>query len=228
MTPSGLNMIQIFKHIHIFLNRQKLFLVSFLVIFTLSFSVLNTVGFVPEPVDTAERTALNQVVSAKSNPGVTLTQSDDKWVGEDVVPARIVVESVGIDVAVNNPQSRDISVLDESLLSGAVRYPGSGFLDEKSNMFIFGHSSFLPTVNNGNFRAFNNLEKVRTGDLIRVESTDMVNIYRVERVALTSADEALVALSNTEKKLTLSTCNSFGNPGDRYIVEASFVESRAL
>ena len=56
----------------------------------------------------------------------------------------------------------------------------------------------------------------------------MVNLYIVETIRLVDADEALVELSRTGKKLTLSTCNSFGAPGERYIVEASFVESHAL
>jgi len=95
-------------------------------------------------------------------------------------------------------------------------------------MFLFGHSSFLPVVSNQNFRAFNNLEKVKTGELIRVESSDEVHVYRVTEVRLVNADEALVELSGTEKRLVLSTCNSFGDPGERFMVEADFVGSFAL
>jgi len=53
-------------------------------------------------------------------------------------------------VNVLNPQSRDIKVLDEALNSGAVHYPGTGSLTEDANVFIFGHSSFLPNVINKN------------------------------------------------------------------------------
>lgn len=95
-------------------------------------------------------------------------------------------------------------------------------------MFIFGHSSHLQVVNNQNFRAFNNLEKVKEGDIVRVESTDRVNLYRVRSVELESADEGLVELSNRNRMLTLATCNSFGEPSDRFVVKADFIKSVEL
>lgn len=212
------------------------FTVSFLFVFILSFSFLHTIGFVPEltsNINIVESGGVVGDVNASAPvPIVTLTESANTAYGSkveaDMVPTRIVIESVGIDITIENPESRDIAVLDEALLAGAVHYPGSGLLDDNSNMFLFGHSSFLPVINNENFRAFNGLEKVKRGDIIRVESSDTVNIYSVMRVELIDAQEALVELSTREKKLTLSTCNSFGAPGDRYIVEASFVGSYSL
>lgn len=210
------------------ISEKKRFVVSFFVIFVLTFSVLNTVGFVPEPIE-GKTGASHEVVAAENKtPTVTLSQSENvAQILGDMVPRRITIDSVGIDVNIENPVSRDIAVLDNALLSGAVRYPGSGYLDDPTNMFIFGHSSHLPVVNNANFQAFNNLEKVKKGDIVSVFSNDAVNTYRVTTVRLVDAEEALVDLTPSGKKLTLATCNNFGSPGDRYLVEAEFVETRA-
>ena len=202
---------------------------SFLIVFLASSFLLYGIGLTPEekPIAMGE-SGIVEVANASIKGSVHLESRVVEKSGVDMVPLRIVIDSVGIDALVLNPQSKDIAVLDNALLSGVVRYPSSGLLGDEANMFLFGHSSFLPSVNNKNFKAFNNLQKVKKGDTIRVESTDMVNLYIVETIRLVDADEALVELSRTGKKLTLSTCNSFGAPGERYIVEASFVESHAL
>jgi LPXTG-site transpeptidase (sortase) family protein len=200
------------------------FLLSFFFVFFFSFSLLSVIGLVPESGENATDQAL---ASLDRERPLSILPAEQEETGNDFVPRRVVIESVDIDTSIQNPESRDIQVLDDALLQGAVHYPGSGLLDDRSNMFLFGHSSFLPTVNNQNFRAFNNLEKVKEGDLIRVESTDTVNIYRVVGVRLVDASEALVELGINEKKLTLSTCNSFGSPSERFVVEADFVGSFA-
>lgn len=198
---------------------------SFVLVFTFSLVILNTIGFTPEPLEEAEAVSVSSAVPRVS---ADTGSAVERTITGDVNPVRVVIESVGIDARVETPVSRDVAVLDTALLKGAVHYPGSGTLGDTSNMFIFGHSSHLPVVNNQNFRAFNNLEKVKAGDIIRVESTDMVNLYRVRFVELESADVALIELSHRSKMLTLSTCNSFGEPSDRYVVKADFVKTVEL
>jgi len=140
-----------------------------------------------------------------------------------VEPVRVVIESVGIDFEIVNPQSRDVTVLDRALMEGVVHYPGSGSLEENTNLFLFGHSSHLPEVRNPAFQAFNNLEKASVGDIIRMQSEDAEYHYEVTTILLTEANEALVSLSEGEKRLTLSTCNSFGAQTERFVVEADFI-----
>lgn len=139
------------------------------------------------------------------------------------LPVRIVVESVGIDVTVVNPESDAIPALDEALKLGAVRHPESGKLGERgSNVFIFGHSSGLPIVYNQNYKAFNGLANVAVGDQITVYAEDGTHTYTVDSVRLTTADEAFISFRKSHaSKLTLSTCNSFGAAQERYVVEAT-------
>lgn len=193
------------------------FLFLFLGVLFIMFSFFSAVGFVPELVEGS--LVLDKTTEIAEASAVT-TESND--------PLHISIPSVGIDVNVLNPQSRDIGVLDEALNKGAVHYPKTGSLVENANIFIFGHSSFLPNVINKNYQAFNNLNKVELGDEIFVDSNDTRYVYRVTFVELAKAEEIQIDLSRGTRKLTLSTCNSFGTELERYIVEALFVGSYLL
>lgn len=148
--------------------------------------------------------------------------------GEGELPVKIEIPSIGLTVAVANPTSTDVEVLDKYLLSGAVRYPTSGRVGADGNAIIFGHSSYLPIVNNKNYKAFNDIQKLKTGALVTVYGKEKAYTYRVETVAKADADSAAIPLSVDGAKLTLATCNSFGEKSDRFIVTASLVESRVI
>ncbi len=191
-------------------GRRWQFLGSFAMVFFVSFSLLGVFDIVPE------RISPDAVKAA------------DAEIADNASPLRVTIESVGIDARVVNPASRDNQVLDEALREGVVHYPGSGVLTDNSNMFLFGHSSYLPQVQNKAYQVFNNLQKVNIGDMVQVESEGRVYEYSVTSVSLAEADEALVELSEGKKRLTLSTCNSFGAKTERFVVEADFVGSSPL
>ncbi len=143
-------------------------------------------------------------------------------------PIHIFIPSVGIDAPIGNPESTSVAVLDAELTKGAVRYPDSGLLGEERNLFLFGHSSFLPNIRNPAYQTFNRLEKVQIGDEILVHSGEREHRYRIISVAKVDADEALVDFTSTRQQLTLSTCDSFGKKTERFVVVADFVESHPL
>jgi len=143
-------------------------------------------------------------------------------------PVRIVAESIDMDVRVNNPLSTDIKILDEALLTGAVRYPESALLGQEGTVLIFGHSSYLPVIYNQAYKAFNNIQKLQAGDIIGVYSGSREYRYRVTSVRLANATEDVVELPSDGKYLALVTCDSFGRKTDRFIVKAEFVRSLAL
>lgn len=194
------------------LEKKWRFSVSFVLVFFTTFSMLGIIGIVPSS-ENDERSSIVQSVEAREDFGE---------------PVRIVIDSVDIDWTISNPESTSIAVLDEALREGVVRYPGSGMLSDTSNMFLFGHSSYLPVVYNPAYQVFNNLENTQVGDYIRVYSDTVEYIYKVISVSLVDASEALVEFETGVKKLTLSTCNSFGSKEERYIVEADFVGSYPL
>ena len=200
----------------ILIEHKWQFLFLFSGVFFITLSIFSAVGFVPYgangsmALDSAGNTAEASVVESESN------------------PVHITIPSIGINVNVENPQSNNIKILDEALNRGAVRYPGTGTLTQNANIFIFGHSSFLPNIVNKNYQAFNNLNKVNIGEEIFVDSKDTRYVYRVTSVKLGQAEKIKVDLRHGTRRLTLSTCNSFGDESERYVVDADFVRTESL
>ena len=147
---------------------------------------------------------------------------------EPVFPVKINIEKIGKTIPVLNPSSRTIADLDAALLDGVVRHPDSATLTQEGNVFILGHSSYLPKVFNKNFQAFNGIQDLAWGDIIEVYSEDKIYEYRVEKVYRASAQDVTVPIAGNGYHLTLATCNSFGSVDDRYIVEAKQIDIKEL
>lgn len=141
------------------------------------------------------------------------------------LPTAIHIPSINLSVTVANPDTTNVEKLDELLLSGTVRYPTSGKLGENGNVIVFGHSSYLPVVHNKAYKAFNEIQKLKTGDRILVQGTSVTYVYAVEGVRQADAGTDAIPLTVSGQMLTLATCDSFGKSTDRFIVTAHFVES---
>ena len=139
---------------------------------------------------------------------------------------RIRAPKVGIDVAISHPDSVDVATLDAALKYGAVYYPGSGS-PAAGNAFIFGHSTNWAVVRNEAYRAFNGLKELNAGDEIILETAHFEFVYHVDSVTLVDAEEALVYFDSDRPKLTVSTCNTFGEKQERHVAEATLVATRA-
>jgi len=206
--------------------------------------MLMVADYVPEPVITAASDAPR--LGSKVHVVVTATTTERSILREDAtssqhtivaggthgtsvnLPVRLTIPSAGIDTAVLNPASTDIAVLDRSLLSGAVRYPGSGLPGEVANVLLFGHSSYLPVVKNKAFQAFNELGTLRVGDVVMVRTGSSVYTYGVVEVQLTRAEDTIVSFAADEPTLTLATCNTFGAKQERWVVRAVQTSVRPL
>lgn len=196
------------------LKANKLFFVlSWFFIFLISFGILSFIGLVPDFEDRVEQPQV-------------MEQDFDSL--EPAVPIKIVISKIGVDMKINNPESRNINVLDQSLNSGVVRYPNSGLLGERTNMLLFGHSSYLPIVRNKAYKAFNKLEDLEIGDRISVFSEDTEFIYQVSSVEEADATNALISFETNRRMITLSTCNTFGNLNDRFIIQAELIGIRII
>lgn len=186
-----------------------------LTVFFFLFSVLNLIGFVPESKEKTDNSVSGvKVVSAEE---IT-----------DIGPTRIIIDAIDVDATVVAPESRDISVMDDALKDGVVHYPGSGLISNEGTMFLFGHSSSLPVIYNEMYKVFNHLSELKSGNTIRIQGGGVENVYRVTSVSLVNAEEALVDLSGRNKGLIISTCNSFGDKSERFVVNADFVGSYVL
>jgi len=188
------------------------FVAIFFLVFFVSAVVLFIVDFVPEKPSETKR---------DTPPSATASENPEE-------PLRIVIDAINIDTDVMNPVSTSVAALDEALLNGAVRYPGSSKLGEDGTVYLFGHQSYLPVVRNKNFKAFNGLQKLHEGDTITVYSGTTAYTYTVRAVSLVDASDALIPLASDGKTLFLSTCNSFGDPGERYVVKADYASRTSV
>src|ERR1035437_6656669 len=137
--------------------------IFFLGVFAVSFGVLYLLNFVPNEL-------IDQNITTEPV-GVASTTTIGKKQYE--LPIRISIEKIGVNAIVQNPTTTNIYTLDDLLLHGVVRYPGSGVPGE-GNMFFFGHSTGLKLVNNQAFREFNNLKNLVADDTILVYSESRV------------------------------------------------------
>ena len=249
------NMSSILIFIENILSRKVSFVTVFVLVFGASFAFLYAVDFYPEaPEDiSTETTHPNHIQDdgmsepqqnrpsilhleanlADENdeptpPAPINTSNDQINVGFGELPQSITFNSLNKTVGVLNPSSRTISDLDAALLNGAVRHPDSATFANEGTIFILGHSSYLPVVNNKNYQAFNDIQNLKWGETIELTSEDTVYTYRVDKVYQAKASEVTVPIAGTGPKLVIATCNSFASKDDRFVVESSLTSSKPL
>lgn len=211
------------------LERKWSFLLAFFVFFTVSYGLLSLVDALPEPPATETASPAETATTTETDAAASSSEADSLFAGEvDALPQTLTIEALDRTIPVLNPASASISALDTALLEGAVRHPDSATMKDEGNIFILGHSSYLPVVNNRNFQALNGIQDLVWGDIITLASDDVVSTYRVAKVYKAKASALTIPVAGEGKRLTLATCNSFGSTDDRYIVEAELVESKAL
>jgi len=201
---------------------QVKFIFYFGVVFIVSFLLLYSAGLVPESIKPNQGDSLRTLWDKAQQQAILNQRDQGVLLAEN--PSRIVIDKIGVDVSISNPNTTNVTTLDEYLKQGAVRYPGSGQLGI-GNMFIFAHSAEAYVIlNNMNLKAFNKLEDLNAGDIIKVYGASNVYRYMVTSVVLVNENKALVDFSKRKNMLTLSTCNTFGAKTDRYVVEADYIQ----
>ena len=210
------------------------FLATVFVVFILTLSVADSVGFVPNYIDgsTSGTDSVygeqSRTVSLADLPQLGGLRSIESIVAEIAqpvsLPERIVISAIGMDLPIQNTATKDIDALTEVLKNGPARYVDSAKLGEEGNMLVFGHSSQLPIVRNQMYKAFNNISKLNTGDTITVFGGGYEYLYSVKSVREGDANEVVIDLSREKgARLTLVTCNTLGEKTARWIVEADLV-----
>jgi LPXTG-site transpeptidase (sortase) family protein len=211
-------------------ERKYVFIGTFFLVFLFSYLALVAIDFVPEP-KTESAPIENTNIEEEALIEYTAEADFELPVGsinEPLLPTTMYIKKFDRKITVLNPTSRSIPDLDAALLSGVVRHPDSADLAQDGNVFILGHSSYLPNVMNKSFQAFNGIQELQWGDVIELTANGYVMTYEVEKVYKARAQDVTVPIAGTGPRLTLATCNSFGSTDDRYIVEAKRVSIKAL
>lgn len=199
-------------------NKKKDILISILisaVFFAVILLILSFLGLAPQTLSIKEDDTSTRPIT--TNQDQIIDYEENKYTRPD----GISIPKIGIDSVIEKPNSVDVATLDNALTKGAVHYPGSGTI-EKGNMFLFGHSTNWNVVQNQAFKTFNGLEKLVDGDEIIIEADGQSYVYVVNSVKLLDEDDALVEFNNSSRTLTISTCNTFGEKQERWVVEADF------
>lgn len=196
--------------------RKWTFLAAVLFVFFTSFSMLSALDLVPEPI----------VANTKNDNLTAAVTTSVKTAPE--LPVRIEISAINLTADIANPTKSDVATLDKALLTSAVRFPTSAKLGETGNVIVFGHSSYLPVVNNKNFKIFNEIQNLKKGDRITVYGTNTAYVYEVETVSEEDAKSAAIPLEVGKPTLTLATCDSFGSKSDRFVVVANLVGSHSV
>lgn len=205
------------------------FLAMTILIFVMSLSAADSIGFVPYYVDGTEPTRSRVAIADLPELGeevelpVRAPEPEATVVG--VLPERIRSAGINLDLPVQDSSTRDIDELTEMLKDGPVRYVDSAKLGEKGNVVIFGHSSQLPVVNNRMYKAFNRVPELKAGDTITLEGGGKEFVYSVLSVKKVDANEGVIDLSKEGSKLTLVTCDTLTGKSARFVLEAEFVGS---
>jgi LPXTG-site transpeptidase (sortase) family protein len=137
----------------------------------------------------------------------------------------VSIPAIDVQSIILHPETPRVDVLDEALRQGAVYYPGSGTIEE-GNIFLFGHSSNWAIVQNQAYKTFNGLEDLTAGEEIFLTANGKTYVYEVESVSHVDANVGFVDLSRPGRRLTISTCDTFGAKSDRWVVDAVFKEVR--
>ena len=132
----------------------------------------------------------------------------------------IYIPKIRVAAPIVRPQSSDEGVIDQSLLEGVVKYPGTAEPGEKGNVFLTGHSSFYWWVNTKYRNVFTLVPDLTNGDEIIVYRNGIRYTYRVFTTFEVSPNQTEVLAQTPKPIVTLSTCVPIGTSYRRRIVQA--------
>ena len=202
---------------------KRVFFAAVILIFFSAMGAADSVGFVPSYID-GTQTGSVRLSDLPQLSDMYKTVADSPAIPQGVLPERIRSAAIGLDVIVQNPDTRDLATLDTAILQGPARYVDSAKLGVPGNMLIFAHSSTYRVLKNQMFKAFNNISKLKVGDSISVEGGGVEYLYSVTSVRSADASETVIDLSPTSgTKLTLTTCDVLTGKSARFIVEAEYI-----
>ncbi len=202
-------------------DRKWAFIALTAVIFLVTLVSLAFAGFIPNThKKVSHRTDIAPTVALTAAPVQVIIQKS-----HTEYPVKIAIPSIKMSVSIKNPETTNVKIMDEALLSGAVRYPRSALLGEQGNIILFGHSSYLPVIWNQAYKTFDGIQNLHKDARVFAYSSTTVYEYAVDSVEKENTTTGSIALSVSGKTLTLATCNVFGKKSDRFVVTAHFVKS---
>ncbi len=207
------------------------FLATAVLVFFFSLSAADSIGFVPDYIDgtsPADSTSQSSDSVALANLPQLGVSNEPATQTAAILPEHITIDSVGLDLPVQNPATTDVNALDNLLKQGPAHYGPSANLGVPGNIIIFAHSSHLPDImiHNKMYQAFNQIPNVQPGASVAITGSDgKTYLYSVDSVvkADTNDGTTIPLVVSSGSKLTLVTCDTLTGVSARFILTASFV-----
>lgn len=193
------------------------FVILFIVIFFLSFSIINASAL------TTKFRYFYDITIKKTNYSISVpTPTANPF--DATTEARMVIPKIGVDVPISwNVSDQD---LNDKLLQGVVHTNGTALPGQQGNIFITGHSSYYSWSNSPYKSVFALLDKLSEGDKIYIKYSSKVFTYEVKGSKVVKPSETSVMDQFPGYNLSLMTCVPVGTNLNRLIVSAQEVNSQ--
>ncbi len=132
----------------------------------------------------------------------------------------VYIPRIRVAAPIVRPTSTADSVINDALLKGVLKYPGTAEPGQRGNVFLTGHSSYYWWVNTDYRNIFALVPELRNGDEIVIYHEGTRYIYRVHHVFEVSPTQTEVLKPTAVPIVTLSTCVPVGTSYRRKIVRA--------
>lgn len=213
-------------------------ILTFAVIFGILFIGLNLPAFFktftfhrPDKITVPEEKAQAQKPEySESNPNnviIVHEPKDHKLINTDAMNNNeIYIPSVNIKAPINWNVTFNDSAIQQSLQTGVAQLEGTALPGEVGNIFISGHSSYLPFAKGDYKQVFTTLPNTKLGDQIFIIRGGTLYTYKVENVFETKPTKIEIMKQSTDSMLTLSTCVPIGTATRRFIVQAKQISPK--
>jgi len=169
---------------------KRLFEIQFFI--SISFIILGVIYIVKNIKEKERLNNLSKTISLNAKLNSVFSYNEDRQ--ESIYIGRIICDKIGLDYYVYSEYS------EENLKLLPCKFSG-GNIGEDTNICIIAHNYF-------DDRFFSNLNKLETGDIIRLVDLDE-NLYEYsvyEKYEINENDIEKVVKQETLKELTLCTC----------------------
>jgi len=198
-------------------NFRQLFLkfaVLFVVIFMISFAIINISALTQEFRYFWDV----KIRGGNYNRSLIAPSPQNQPAFNPTAVAKLVIPKIGVSAPIlwNVPEEE----INDKLLEGIVHYQGTALHRSTGNIFMTGHSSYYQWVSSPYKDVFALLEKVTPGDKVYIQYTNTTLTYEVSNTKVVSPNEISVMDQIGENRLTLMSCVPVGTNISRLIVTA--------
>ncbi len=132
----------------------------------------------------------------------------------------IYIPRIRVAAPIVRPASTSEAVINDALLRGVIKYPGTADPGEQGNLFLTGHSSYYWWVDTDYRNVFALVPELNVGDEIVVYHQGKRYLYRTHRTFEVAPTHTDVLKPTRESMVTLSTCVPVGTSYRRIIIRA--------